>query len=383
MRLPVWLPLFLASRALALDCSTPPTNGFGSGYSAYAQWCSACGGSPSSSGGVSCKPGPNWGSQGGARGGGGGAAMAVPLLNEMIHHYFDWDDSEGKARRQAERERHERIREEREADEAAEKERIKARLSGELKLEGGKNALSLKKGDPAPRGGSLHVDCKDTRRRAEQLARGLGVQRDALRRTQAQIEAAKASKRASDEKAKELLRKKAYEKAQAFGSGLLTNSRALRVRIQAMKSAGVTPEKRRQWLETLDRLEEIPERWGNAEKVATAGQAGFAFGQEMQGGLTKVRERIAAANRLFVDSGLAEEIGGELAQYGFGPAGALGFEAATTAIDLTVALGEGAISEEEVRRAQDNYDSMRYQLSRNEDILRGLAEDLKSCKENS
>lgn len=51
--------------AFAQNCSSPPNNGWGGNYSSYASWCSACGGTPSNSGGVSCTPGPNWGRTGG------------------------------------------------------------------------------------------------------------------------------------------------------------------------------------------------------------------------------------------------------------------------------------------------------------------------------
>jgi hypothetical protein len=54
-----------SSAALAQNCSSAPNNGWGSNYPSYAAWCSACGGIPSNSGGVSCTPGPNWGRTGG------------------------------------------------------------------------------------------------------------------------------------------------------------------------------------------------------------------------------------------------------------------------------------------------------------------------------
>lgn len=51
-----------SSGAWGLDCAKPPTSGFGGAdYRAYADWCTACGGTPSSANGVSCTPGPNWG----------------------------------------------------------------------------------------------------------------------------------------------------------------------------------------------------------------------------------------------------------------------------------------------------------------------------------
>ena len=65
--------LLASSGASALDCTKPPTSGFGGAdYRAYADWCTTCGGTPSSSGGVSCTPGPNWGRSSGA------AAPATP-----------------------------------------------------------------------------------------------------------------------------------------------------------------------------------------------------------------------------------------------------------------------------------------------------------------
>jgi len=63
--------------AFAQNCSSPPNSGWGGNYSSYAAWCSACGGTPSNSSGVSCTPGPNWG-----RTGGNSAGNAYGGLNQ-------------------------------------------------------------------------------------------------------------------------------------------------------------------------------------------------------------------------------------------------------------------------------------------------------------
>lgn len=46
---------------LRADCDTPPNSGWGAGYSAYAAWCRACGGTPYNDSGIGCRPGSNWG----------------------------------------------------------------------------------------------------------------------------------------------------------------------------------------------------------------------------------------------------------------------------------------------------------------------------------
>jgi len=60
------LLLILASSvpAMAQNCDSAPNDGFGANYPSYAAWCSGCGGFPSSSNGVSCTRGPNWGKTG-------------------------------------------------------------------------------------------------------------------------------------------------------------------------------------------------------------------------------------------------------------------------------------------------------------------------------
>ena len=63
------------------DCSSPPT-GFGNAWwSEYADWCSACGGTPDSST-TSCTPGPNWGDSGsGSFGSGPGLYTGDPATD--------------------------------------------------------------------------------------------------------------------------------------------------------------------------------------------------------------------------------------------------------------------------------------------------------------
>lgn len=60
-----------APAAQAQSCSSPPTGSGGAWFRQYQAWCSACGGTPSTNASpATCRPGPNWG----ANGGGGGIA---------------------------------------------------------------------------------------------------------------------------------------------------------------------------------------------------------------------------------------------------------------------------------------------------------------------
>jgi hypothetical protein len=82
------LILFTSQITPAQNCSSPPTNGWGSGYAAYAEWCSKCGGTPSNVGGVSCTQGPNWGKTGASSGADSGAYDGFYNLGYQLGYKF-------------------------------------------------------------------------------------------------------------------------------------------------------------------------------------------------------------------------------------------------------------------------------------------------------
>jgi len=80
---------------------------------------------------------------------------------------------------------------------------------------------------------------------------------------------------------------------------------------------------------------------------------------------------LAKANQLFVDSGLAEEIGGEMAS-GFGPVGTYSFKFANLLIDATYADGLASISSETAAEARDHLDVMKAEYREIQQKIAGL-----------
>lgn len=107
--------VFIGYSKVSADCSSPPTNGWGAGYSAFAAWCRQCGGTPYNDHGVGCTPGPNWG------GGGRGGSSIQPSYDYEAERKRQ-EEAEHQ-RLEAERQRLQEIEEQRKRDEEAAKRR--------------------------------------------------------------------------------------------------------------------------------------------------------------------------------------------------------------------------------------------------------------------
>ena len=87
------------------------------------------------------------------------------------------------------------------------------------------------------------------------------------------------------------------------------------------------------------------------------------------------------AEKLLMESGIAERVGEEFSEKLFGPVGALGFRGAKLSIDLSVALGSGIISKADQEFAQRNLDVMRRQYERAKQRIFELDRDMgELCK---
>ncbi len=73
---------------------------------------------------------------------------------------------------------------------------------------------------------------------------------------------------------------------------------------------------------------------------------------------------------------MAEDLGEDLAQYGFGPAGALTFRATKTTIDISLAAAGSHISEGERQKLLSTYDAMARQFRYIKEKVENLTEDI-------
>jgi hypothetical protein len=397
----VWAALAVAgpAPASALNCSSAPSGYGGSWFRSYQDWCRRCGGTPSATANPpTCTPGSNWGGQGS---GGAGVAPGPDIVTgfqRMMENYARGTEEEKRRMMGVmDRETRQRI--------LIETER--ARAAGERKRREEdhrrSNALQGLKGIPddggryfkplpaaaapaPPLGGSTPallrdpslrghriVDCERAATTRTRLAAGLPVQRDAIDRTRAQLASARDDVRESSEQTRKTLVKAARDESLSLSKEILTSGKVLRIRVAALKGSGMPVEGRRRWLEAMDTLAGSA---GAMEKLGEAGKSGYAAGVEFRENARTLSEDLRRANKLFVDSGIAEQLGETLSESAGGPLGAFVFRAAKLSIDVGVAVGRGAIGEEEYRRALDSLDTMQTQYNRAEDELKALDADL-------
>jgi hypothetical protein len=203
------------------------------------------------------------------------------------------------------------------------------------------------------------VECGRMSARRERLAAGLPVQEEAIRRTEAQLEAAARSVAEASAEKRALLMKAALDEAKGYAADVLTSAEALRGQIRLLKDLGMKPADRDLLIRTLDTAV------FEGEGLLEAARAGKEGGDLLRGRVDELAGKILPlADRLLLQSGLAEKVGEELAGKVWGPPGELAFRGARLSIDFTVAVGQGRIGEAERAAAQRNLGIMREQLQR-------------------
>jgi hypothetical protein len=394
------------------DCSSPP-RGFGSSWARqYKQWCESCGGTYSSRG-PSCAPGPNWG----GRQQQGGSTSSAPS--------YDYE-AEYQRQQEADRQRQREIEEQRkrEEEEARRKqeefERNKREAlnsmkgttgsdlglkgsdsSGDLGLkgvDGGKqdfglkgmggtdpNVVDLRHLDPnkpitvdpnklkAPskkEAAWARADCEKADATRRRIVEGLPVQLDAIRRTEAQIEAARKDISKTSEEAKNLAMEKTKEAVMEYASEVASTAKKLRGQVEALQSMGADRKTRDAILKSLHTIT------FSGEDLLKASQAGYTAGTELQKKVGTLSSQLANANKLFVDSGIADKLGEKLAESAGGPLGEFAFKGARLSIDIGVLYAQDKLSRDEYSHAMKNLDIMRTQYRRSEAKVKSLDKDL-------
>ena len=412
------LILLIPLPSLAADCNRPPSGSGSSWARAYEQWCRDCCGSVSGSGPrMRCNPGSNWG----CRSSRGSGSPAYAPQSEPAYDYEAEHQRQLEAERQRQREIEEqRKREEEEARRRQEEfERNKrdalnsmkgiteeelglkgTDASGDLGLkgvDGGKQGLGLKgMGETDPNVVDLrHLDpkkpvtvdqsklkgpakkdvawstaeCEKTDATRRRIAEGLPVQLDAIRRTEAQIIAARQDMADVSDEAKAMARDKLKDEIKGYTQDLLTSTRALRTQVEALKAVGADKKTRDNLLRALHSVNSSAE---DLQKLQTAAQAGYSAGTDVQKKMDSLTAYVVRANKLFVDSGIAEQIGETLSERAGGPLGAFAFKGALLSIDIGVLAARGKLSKDEYDRARKNLDVMKNQYQRSQNRIKEL-----------
>jgi hypothetical protein len=168
------------------------------------------------------------------------------------------------------------------------------------------------------RGGRV-VDCKHTRQVYQRMEAGLPRQRAMLKKYGNQIAANKAQRAAISEEARELAIKTAYDEAR----NLAKSMSVVRARLGRMKMEGVSPEKRMEWMRSLKDWDEFYEQ---IDHLPTAYTAGAQYGTDLPSINLKFKAEAARFQKMIVESDIASQAGENLAEYGFGPTGALAYD---------------------------------------------------------
>ena len=236
------------------------------------------------------------------------------------------------------------------------------------------NALKKSEQDKQKQDGTRIMDCEQGRIARDRLAAGLPVQLEAIKRSVAHLEAAGKDLGAAKAESKRVLLQGAIQEAKGYAQEVLTSVKAIRSQIEILK--GLDPAKRDMLIRTVNAI-----AFGG-EDLSQAGRAGYEAGEEMQKKVGNLSRQIATlADKLLMESGIAEKVGEELSGKLWGPIGQLGFRGAKLSIDLSVALGSGIISKADQEAAQRNLDVMRSQYERAKQRISELDRDMgELCK---
>ncbi len=229
-----------------------------------------------------------------------------------------------------------------------------------------------KKGQPV----LTAAECERKRAARDRLAGRLAVQEEAVRRTEAQLEAAKKGIVEASAERRRVLLEGAVQEAQGYATKVLTSAKYIRSQVDLLKAFQADKKKRDMLIRSLNTA--IFE----GEGLATAAKAGYEGGQDLGKRVDKLSGRILPlADKLLMESGIAENVGEELSGTLGGPLGELAFRGARLSIDFTAALGKGRIGESELATAQKNLATMRRQLDLARDRISGLDRELSDgCK---
>jgi hypothetical protein len=236
------------------------------------------------------------------------------------------------------------------------------------------NALAKKEQDKQKPSGAPVMDCEQGRISRDRLAAGLPVQREAIKRSAAHLEAAQKDLGAAKNESRRVLLQGAIQEAKGYAEDVLTSVKALRWQIEKLN--GLDPAKRDLLIRTLNAV-----AFGG-EDLYQAGRSSYEAGEEMQKKVVHLSRQVGTlADKLLMESGIAEKVGEELSGKLWGPVGELGFRGAKLSIDLSVAVGSGILSKAEQEAAQRNLDVMRTQYERARQRLSEIDRDLSEfCK---
>jgi hypothetical protein len=215
-----------------------------------------------------------------------------------------------------------------------------------------------------------YVDCSAAPARIEELTGRLAERGKAIEKTKSMLPGLHDGSREAWAKADQIMSEAPTNLMTSFAGDYLKTTSSIKNRIKAMRKSGASKEQIELWLKSMKGLEDA----GSFLKKAPASfEAGTKFGLGHQVEMTNLQPEFARTNELFVNSGLAEELGGEFATAIGGPLGKLAYDAGLTSATLIVTTEEAFIEAGAARRVQSAVDAMEWGYSRDYSEMVNLA----------
>lgn len=206
-----------------------------------------------------------------------------------------------------------------------------------------------------------YVDCAAAPGRIAELGSRLAERQKAIDKTRSMLPGLEAGSKQAWTKADQIMRDAPANLMTSFASDYAKTTTNIKNRIRAMRNSGASKEKIELWLKSMKGLEDAG---GFLKKAPASFDAGAKFGLDHQSEMANLQQEIVRTNELFVNSGLAEELGGDFAGAIGGPLGKLAFSAGVTSVDLIVTAEEAFIEADAARRVQSAIDAMEWGYSR-------------------
>ncbi|MFZ0736006.1 MAG: hypothetical protein WBL70_17720 [Candidatus Acidiferrales bacterium] len=240
--------------------------------------------------------------------------------------------------------------------------------------------------------GSPIFDCVGDRTSVARLAAGLPAQDEAIRRTEAALEAAKDDRADAREQAVVA----ALKTLNSSATLIATRSEAALSKLEGLKSQGINADAtmRYRFLEQVRKIAEDADRVVDATQLKSRAtdslKAGYAFGNTefVEKSTKTLLDDIAATKKLLDDSGMKDEaledVAAKLALFGFGPIGGPVGEALVhtmaNAADLVTEGAQAWNSGTEIENAERNLNVLRTQEQLVREKISGLQQELaQSC----
>ena len=212
--------------------------------------------------------------------------------------------------------------------------------------------------------GRPYVDCVSAPERLARMERGMGEQQEALRRAEAHLRQAESGNAEATKETEDAI----LDKAQDWAMSKLT----LAKKVRALKELGLSPEKRRRFLELLGDVEE------SLEKITDI-KDDIDDAKKKIEALTALRENGVNLQNLatFLDeSGMSDDAATAAAGALLGPAGLGIVEGFIFARDMAFTGVKQVLSDAELAQARQSYESLKQAVDLNReriDILRELS----------